>query len=121
MAIPGYHGRVLEIDLTTGQIKIEAQASEDVLLYLGGRGLATKLFYDRIDPTADPLGPDNVIVIASSPLVGSQAPTAARGHMVYKSPLTGYIGTSNSGGTWGHTFKATGYDALIIRGRASHG
>jgi len=120
MAIPGYHGRVLEMDLTTGRIKIEALASEDVLLYLGGRGLATKLFYDRIDPATDPLGPDNVIVIASSPLVGSQAPTAGRGHMVYKSPLTGYIGTSNSGGTWGHTFKATGYDALIIRGRASH-
>jgi len=120
MAIPGYHGRVLEINLTTGNIKIEALDAQDVLLYLGGRGLATKLFYDRIEPSADPLSPDNVIVIASSPLVGSQAPTAARGHMVYKSPLTGYIGTSNSGGTWGHTFKATGYDALIIRGRASH-
>ncbi|HNT01193.1 MAG TPA: aldehyde ferredoxin oxidoreductase N-terminal domain-containing protein, partial [Candidatus Saccharicenans sp.] len=90
MAIPGYHGRVLEIDLTTGNIKIEALDAQDVLLYLGGRGLATKLFYDRIEPSADPLGPDNVIVIASSPLVGSQAPTAARGHMVYKSPLTGY-------------------------------
>jgi aldehyde:ferredoxin oxidoreductase len=44
MAIPGYHGRVLEIDLTTGQIKIEALASEGVLLFIGGRGLATKLF-----------------------------------------------------------------------------
>ncbi|MGB9764951.1 MAG: aldehyde ferredoxin oxidoreductase family protein [Candidatus Saccharicenans sp.] len=120
MSIEGYHGRVLEVDLSTGKIEVVPLEAEDVLLYLGGRGLATKLFYDRIDPKTDPLGPDNIVVIATSPLVGSQAPTSARGHMVYKSPLTGYIGTSNSGGAWAYGFKATGYDALIIRGRAAH-
>lgn len=120
MAVAGYHGRVLEVDLSTGDIRVVPLQAEDALLYLGGRGLGTKLLYDRIDPTVDPLGPDNVIVIATSPLIGSQAPTAARGHMVYKSPLTGYIGTSNSGGAWAYGFKATGYDALIIRGRAPH-
>ncbi|MGQ9801437.1 MAG: aldehyde ferredoxin oxidoreductase family protein [Candidatus Saccharicenans sp.] len=120
MAIAGYHGRVLAVDLSSGAIKVEPLAAQDALLYLGGRGLGTKLLYDRIDPGADPLGLDNVVVIATSPLIGTQAPTAARGHMVYKSPLTGYIGTSNSGGAWAYGFKATGYDALIIRGRASH-
>jgi len=119
MAIAGYNGRVLEVELSAGDIKVRPLQAEDVLLYLGGRGLGTKLLYDRIDPTVDPLGPDNVIVIVTSPLIGSQAPTAARGHMVYKSPLTGYIGTSNSGGAWAYGFKATGYDALIIRGRAA--
>lgn len=120
MSIPGYHGRVLEVDLSTGKIQVVPLEAQDVLLYLGGRGLATKLLYDRIDPKADPLGPDNIVVIATSPLIGSQAPTAARGHMVYKSPLTGYIGTSNSGGAWAYGFKATGYDAIVIRGRAAH-
>ncbi|NPV84135.1 MAG: aldehyde ferredoxin oxidoreductase family protein [Candidatus Aminicenantes bacterium] len=118
MATAGYHGRVLEVDLSTGEIRVVPLQAEDALLYLGGRGLGTKLLYDGMDPKADPLGPDNVIVIATSPLIGSQAPTAARGHMVYKSPLTGYIGTSNSGGAWAYGFKATGYDALIICGRA---
>lgn len=120
MSIAGYHGRVLEVDLSTGKIQVVPLEAQDVLLYLGGRGLATKLLYDRIDPKADPLGPDNIVVIATSPLIGSQAPTAARGHMVYKSPLTGYIGTSNSGGAWAYGFKATGYDAIVIRGRAAH-
>lgn len=120
MDIAGYHSRVLEVDLSTGSIKVEPLAPREALLYLGGRGLGTKLFYDRIDPKADPLGQDNIIVIATAPLIGSQAPTAARGHMVYKSPLTGYIGTSNSGGAWAYGFKATGYDALVIRGRSSH-
>jgi len=118
MAVAGYHGRVLEVELSSGEIKVTPLQAEDVLLYLGGRGLGTKLLDDRINPKADPLGPDNIIVIATSPLIGSQAPTAARGHMVYKSPLTGYIGSSNSGGAWAYGFKATGYDALIIRGRA---
>ncbi|MBC7349960.1 MAG: hypothetical protein H5U05_08315 [Candidatus Aminicenantes bacterium] len=70
----------LEADLSIGSIKVEPLAPQDALLYLGGRSLATKLFYDRIDPKADPLGPGNIIVIATSPLVGSQEPAAARGH-----------------------------------------
>ncbi|MBC7362500.1 MAG: hypothetical protein H5U06_09515 [Candidatus Aminicenantes bacterium] len=83
MSIPEYHGRVLEADLSTGEIKVVPLQAEDVLLYLGGRGLGTKLPYDRMDPKAGTLGPDNVIVIATSPLIGSQAPTAARGHIYY--------------------------------------
>ncbi|MCX7974072.1 MAG: hypothetical protein N3B16_06160, partial [Candidatus Aminicenantes bacterium] len=114
MAIAGYHGRVLELDLSTGETKVVPLQADDVMLYLGGRGLGTKLLYDRMDPKADPLGPDNVIVIATSPLIGSQAPTAARGHMVYKSSLTGYFGTSNSGGAWAYGFKAAGYYVPIF-------
>jgi aldehyde:ferredoxin oxidoreductase len=72
-----------------------------------------------MDPGADPFGPENLVVIATSPLVGTNAPTAGRGHMVFKSPLTGVIGTSNSGGTWGAALKAAGYDALIVRGKSS--
>jgi aldehyde:ferredoxin oxidoreductase len=89
MAIPGYHNRVLEVDLSTGSIKIEPLQPQDALLYLGGRGLATKLLYERIDPKTDPLGPGNIVMIATLPLIGSQAPTAARGHMVYKSSISG--------------------------------
>jgi aldehyde:ferredoxin oxidoreductase len=115
----GYHGRILEVDLTDGSI--EAKPLEPGLVgdYLGGRGLATRLFYDKVDPACDPLGPDNVAVIATSPLIGTNAPTSCRGHMVFKSPLSGFIGTSNSGGTWANAFKASGYDALVITGRSS--
>ena len=91
MAIAGYHNRVLEVDLSTGSIKVEPLQPQDALLYLGGRGLATKLLYDRIDPKRDPIGPGNIIVIATSPLVGSQDPTSSCGSMVYKSPLSASI------------------------------
>lgn len=114
--IAGYHGRILSIDLTTGRTEVSILPPALVLDYLGGRGLATRLFYERMDPAADPLGPDNVIVIATSPLIGTNAPTAGRGHMVFKSPLTGMIGTSNSGGSWAAGLKSTGFDALVIRG-----
>ncbi len=116
--ISGFHGRVADIDLTKGEARVLPLRPEDAADYLGGRGLGTKLLYDTIDPACDPLGPDNAFVVAASPLVGTNAPTAGRGHMVFKSPLTGVIGTSNSGGTWGAAFKAAGYDALIVRGAA---
>src|SRR5512137_2759738 len=114
--ISGYHGRVLVADLTRGDIRTVPLDPDTALRYLGGRGLGTRLLYDTIEPGCDPLGPDNAFVIAASPLIGTNAPTAGRGHMVFKSPLTGVIGTSNSGGTWGHAFKSAGYDALVVTG-----
>src|SRR5512136_3482493 len=117
--IPGYHGRILEIDLTSGEIRDKALDPNVVLDYLGGRGLGTRVLYDSIDPACDSLGPENAFVIATSPLVGTSAPTAGRGHMVFKSPLTGVLGTSNSGGTWGAAFKSAGYDALVVTGAAA--
>jgi aldehyde:ferredoxin oxidoreductase len=114
--ISGYHGRILVADLSAGEVRTEALAPDLALGYLGGRGLATRILYDTIDPACDPLGPDNAFVVASSPLVGTSAPTAGRGHMVFKSPLTGVLGTSNSGGTWGAAFKSAGFDVLVVKG-----
>ena len=115
----GFHGKYAEIDLGRGDVRFQTLPAALVADYIGGRGLATRLFVDAVDPQCDPLGPDNVVVIAASPLIGTNAPTAGRGHMVFKSPLTGVIGTSNSGGTWGAAFKAAGLDALVIKGRAA--
>lgn len=115
----GYHGRMLDVDLTSGRIDVRALDPELAEHYLGGRGLATRMFFDEVDPACDPLAPDNVVVIATAPLLGTNAPTSCRGHMVFKSPLTGAIGSSNCGGTWAPMFKSAGYDVLIIRGRAS--
>jgi aldehyde:ferredoxin oxidoreductase len=86
--------------------------------FVGGRGLATRLLCDFISPDADPLGESNAVVIATAPATGTRAPTSGRGHMVFKSPLTGTIGSSNSGGDWGAHLKAAGCDALVVLGRA---
>jgi aldehyde:ferredoxin oxidoreductase len=118
-SIPGYHGRILEVDLSTKNIRISPLERTVVENYLGGRGLATRLFCDAVDPHCDPYSADNVIAIATSPLLGTRAPTSCRGHIVFKSPLTGLIGSSNCGGTWAHAFKSSGYDVMLIRGESS--
>jgi aldehyde:ferredoxin oxidoreductase len=117
--ISGYHGRMLVADLSEGEVRTMPLDPGTALDYLGGRGLATRVLFDTIDPSTDPLGPDNAFVIAASPLVGSNAPTAGRGHMVFKSPLTGVLGTSNSGGTWGAAFKSAGFDVLVVKGASA--
>jgi len=114
----GYHGKILEVDLSRGRVETTDLDPDLIRDYIGGRGLAAKLFFDRVDPKCDPLGPGNVVVIAASPLVGTNAPTASRGHMVFKSPLTGFIGSANSGGSWAGAFKAAGFDAIVITGKA---
>jgi aldehyde:ferredoxin oxidoreductase len=119
MSFPGYHGKILDIDLSDEKIRIKPLSPRTVEDYLGGRGLATRIFYDEMDPLADPFDAASVIVIATSPLIGTRAPTACRGHMVFKSPLTGTIGSSNCGGLWTHAFKFSGYDVLVIKGQAS--
>ncbi len=118
-SFPGYNGKILEIDLSKEDIRSRHLSPDIVEEYLGGRGLATRIFYDEIDPLCDPLEAGNVVVIATSPLIGTRAPTACRGHMVFKSPLTGRIGSTNCGGSWAHTFKSSGYDVLVIKGLAS--
>ena len=115
----GVHGRILEVDLGSGRIEdlpLEPGLVED---YIGGRGLGAHLVRDRMDPGCDALSPASVIVIAAAPLIGTNAPTAGRGHMVFKSALSGGLGTSNCGGTWAPAFKSTGFDALVIKGRAA--
>jgi aldehyde:ferredoxin oxidoreductase len=118
-AYHGYFGRILEVDLFRNKIQIKPLEPIMVENYLGGRGLATRIFYDEIDAECEPLGADNVIVIATSPLIGTRAPTACRGHMVFKSPLTGLVGSSNCGGSWSNFFKSAGFDVLLIKGKAS--
>jgi len=115
----GYHGKILEVDLSLGDVRTRLLDPELVADYLGGRGLATRIFCDSIDPACEPLSPENVLVLATSPLIGTNAPTACRGHLVFKSPLTGGIGSSNSGGSWAPAFKSAGLDVLVIKGRAS--
>jgi aldehyde:ferredoxin oxidoreductase len=86
--------------------------------FLGERGLATKYLMENMDPSADPLGPDNVLIFATGPLSGTMASTSGRYAVVTKGPLTGAIACSNSGGKFGAELKFAGYDLLIVEGRA---
>ena len=116
--VGGYTGKILRIDLSTGTVECKTLPEEIALNYVGGRGLATRLLMDQIDPGCDPFGSENALVIATSPLTGLPVTTGGRGHVVFKSPLTGVIGTSNSGGDWAVALKGSGFDALILKGKS---
>ncbi len=114
----GYAGKILRIDLThqkTTTESLDLKMAED---YIGGRGLASRLFYEEVNPTIDPLSPENKLLFATGPITGTGAPAASRYVVVCKSPLTGTIACSNSGGFFGPEMKFAGYDVIIFEGRA---
>ncbi len=114
----GWTGKILDIDLTSGAITTQALDMEIARLFLGGRGLGARLLWDLVGPEVEPLSKENVLIFATGPLTASSYQTSNRFSVTTKSPLTGTVLDANSGGWWGMQFKRTGYDALIVRGRA---
>ena len=109
---------VLRINLETGDIKKVKLDPELVKEYLGGRGLASKILYDELEPDTDPLGADNKLIFATGLLTGTPSPTGGRYMVITKGPLTGTIASSNSGGFFGAELKFTGHDMIIFEGKA---
>lgn len=116
--MPGWTGKLLRVNLTKGTSAIESIPQQWLREYVGGRGLAARYLMEEMDPTADPLSPENVLIFANGPLTGTPVPCGARYMVVTKGAQTGAITTSNSGGHWGPELKFAGYDLLIIEGRA---
>ena len=87
--------------------------------YLGQRGLATRYFVDEVDAGCDALGPDNKLIMATGPLTGTMASTGGRYSVICKSPLTGAMACSNSGGYIGAEIKNAGWDMVIFEGQAT--
>lgn len=110
--------RILRVNLTEGTCKEEPTNMEWAAQYLGQRGLATKYLMEEIDPKVDALSPGNKLIIASGPLTGTNASTAGRWSVITKSPLTGAIACSNSGGFFGGEMKMAGWDMIIFEGKS---
>jgi len=114
----GYWKKLLEIDLTKGEIT-EKELSEDFLRkYIGGAGFTTKIIFDELDPEIDPLDPENVLAVAPGTLVGPKIPTASKTTFGFKAPQTGGYGKTVVGAKMGDQLKKAGYDALAIKGKA---
>ena len=116
--IYGYHGLALVVDLTTRAVHREPLPESVLRNFIGGTGLASYLLYQHCPPGADPLGPENPLIFACSPLVGSRLTTSSKFAVAAKSPLTGMIGDSLSSSFLAVELKRTGCDALIVKGRA---
>ncbi len=109
---------VMRVNLTKGTITNEPLNMDWAMEYLGQRGLATKYLVEEIDPKCDALGPDNKMIMTTGPLTGTMASTGGRYSVVTKSPLTGAIACSNSGGFIGNEIKNAGWDMIIFEGKS---
>jgi aldehyde:ferredoxin oxidoreductase len=114
----GYQGQVLEVDL--GDEATDTISIEDEILreYLGGAGLAAKLFLDRGLHNVEPLSPENQLFVLTGPLAGTGFPGSGRFSVAAKSPLTNLWGEANCGGQFGSQLKFAGYDGIIVSGQA---
>lgn len=118
MLIGGFAGAILEINLSLGEVEKRHIANNLIKKFIGGTGLAIKMFYDEIDPCIAPFDERNILIISIGPLVGTGVPMACRADLVTKSPLTGLLCCSNVGGFWATFFKKAGYDMMIIKGKS---
>lgn len=114
----GYTGKILRINLSGKTINTEELDLKTAQKFIGGRGLGTKMLIDEIDPNVDPLGPDNKLIFVTGPLTGTNTPTGGRYMVVTKSPLSGTVACSNSGGYWGAELKFAGFDMIVFEGKA---
>ncbi|SHJ67758.1 aldehyde:ferredoxin oxidoreductase [Dethiosulfatibacter aminovorans DSM 17477] len=116
----GYNGKILRIDLKTGTHKVERLDLEMAKKFIGGRGLGTKIMMDEVDPKVDALSPENKLLVVTGPMTGTPVATGGRYMIVTKSPLSGTIASSNSGGKFGAELKFAGYDVIIFENRAEN-
>ena len=129
-AKPGYHGAILNVDLSSGKIEKAAVCPEDLDKFVGGQGLGMKLLWDRLRrPGVDPLSPENPLLFMPGPFSGFPIPCSSRTCVVTKSPITSPVKSehphastvtySNMGGFFGPEVRFAGYDGIVITGKAT--
>jgi len=114
----GNYGRILQIDLATGNTTTLKPPESVYATCLGGRGLATWLLLENNPPGVDPLDPENLLIFAIGPATGTGIWGSSRYGVFTKSPQTGLYSESYSGGRVPQAIAATGYDAVIITGKS---
>ncbi|MGD8723750.1 MAG: aldehyde ferredoxin oxidoreductase N-terminal domain-containing protein, partial [Desulfobacterales bacterium] len=115
----GYNGKILRVDLSTTGITVEEPAEEFYRKYMGGSALGLYYLLNEMPAGVDPLGPDNILALSLSAVTGTPVSGQSRMTATAKSPLSGGIGDSQCGGFWPAKLKFAGFDAIIIKGRAS--
>lgn len=116
----GWAGRILRVNLSNLETKVDLLKPDFAKAFLGGRGFNSKILYDEFDPDiADPFSPENVLCISAGLFGGTLVPSSGRITVsVARSPVTGVFGDGNAGGHFGPELKYAGYDAIILKGAA---
>ena len=115
----GYHKKLLRVDLSSRKVEVEDLDEALIQKYVGGLGIEAKILYEETGPETDPLSPKNILMAVTGPYTGTGVPTSGRHHLVARSPLTGFFGESNVGGSWAVHFKRAGFDGIVIKGESS--
>ena len=116
--VAGIANKILRVNLTEGTTTVDEPGEEFYRKYLGGAGFVSYFLLKEVPPGVDPLGPENKLIFALGPMTGLAMPGASRNCIGAKSPLTGGFSKTEVGGFWPMELKKSGYDALIIEGKA---
>jgi len=116
----GYGGSILRVNLSTGKIQKSPTSPELARDFIGGRGFGAYLLFTEVPRNADPLGPENKLILSSGPLSGLLIPGAGKMDFTTKSPLTGGYASSSLGGMLTAELKYAGIDSIILEGISPH-
>jgi aldehyde:ferredoxin oxidoreductase len=116
----GYGGRTLHVDLSSGRSEIRPLDERTARAFLGGNGLAARLLWEAAVPGADAFDPATPVALAVGPITDTIVPGNSRACVATKSPQTGLFFDSTFGGRFPATLKRSGFDAVMITGRAEH-
>jgi len=116
--LAGYAGKIGWVDLTEGKTSVQDLGERVAGKYLGGKGLGAYLLYNHLKPRTDPYDPANILIFVTGPLTGTNFPAVSRSGVITRSPLTGTFLDSYSGGFFGTQLKWSGFDAVVITGKA---
>jgi aldehyde:ferredoxin oxidoreductase len=122
MEITGRAAKFLRVDLSGREWSEYPVSEKDQRLYLGGKGLAVKIYYDLMHggfARAEALSPENPVIFSLGVLLGTKAPCSARFEVLTRSPLTGLLTGSSCGGPFGEALRTAGWDGLIVQGASA--
>src|SRR5512140_2055994 len=111
----GYTGRILHVDLSSGKLDIETPDEAFYRKYMGGSAMGVYYVLRNVPVAADPLGPDNVLTVFTSVTTGAAISGQSRLNVNAKSPISGAIGDSQSGGFFPAELKFAGFDGIVIK------
>jgi aldehyde:ferredoxin oxidoreductase len=111
-----YSGRILRVDLTSGQVSEEHLDAATLRAFVGGTGLGVKILYDEVPTGVGPFDPENRMIFASGPLGGTRAPGSGTYAVVTRGPLTNLLTATHANGFFGARLRFAGYDAIIVQG-----
>lgn len=114
----GWWGKILRIDLSEGKITREEVSEKIYEKFIGGAGIGAKIIYEELNQNLDPFSSENKVILATGPWQGTKLPGDAKWSAISKSPLTNTYGESAGTAGFGINLKRTGYDALVIQGKA---